>query len=85
MKDFLCGPRRECLLGDCMVTRLYNNRRAVFLCCVVRAATIEGRQFEGRADHDNENVRTIRQGEPRHKKYKRLKLGGGQAYDHSSD
>jgi hypothetical protein len=36
-------------------------------------------------NHDNENVRTIGQGEPRHRKYKRLKLGGGQAYDRSSD
>jgi hypothetical protein len=35
--------------------------------------------------HDNENVRTIGQGEARHRKYKRLKLGGGQAYDRSSD
>jgi hypothetical protein len=33
----------------------------------------------------NENVRTIGQGEARHRKYKRLKLGGGQAYDRSSD
>jgi hypothetical protein len=27
----------------------------------------------------------IGQGEPRHRKYKRLKLGGGQAYDRSSE
>jgi hypothetical protein len=36
-------------------------------------------------NHENENVRNIGQGEARHKKYKRLKLGGGQAYDRSSD
>jgi hypothetical protein len=30
-------------------------------------------------NHDNENVRNIEQGEPRHRKYKRLKFGGGQA------
>jgi hypothetical protein len=30
--------------------------------------------------YDNENVRNIGQGEARHRKYKRLKLGGGQAY-----
>jgi hypothetical protein len=29
-KCFLCGPRREYLLGKCVVTRLYNNRGAVF-------------------------------------------------------
>jgi hypothetical protein len=36
-------------------------------------------------NHDNENVRNIGQGKARHRKYKRLKLGGGQAYDRSSD
>jgi hypothetical protein len=34
---------------------------------------------------EDENVRNIGQGEARHRKYKRLKLGGGQAYDRSSD
>jgi hypothetical protein len=32
----------------------------------------------------NENFRNIGQGEANHRKYKRLKLGGGQAYDRSS-
>jgi hypothetical protein len=36
-------------------------------------------------NHDNESVRNIGQGEARHRKYKRLKLGGGQAYDRSSE
>jgi hypothetical protein len=31
------------------------------------------------------NVRNIGQGESRHGKYKRHKLGGGQAYDRSND
>jgi hypothetical protein len=35
--------------------------------------------------HENTNVRNTGQGEPRHRKYKSLKLGGGQAYDTSSD
>jgi hypothetical protein len=35
--------------------------------------------------HENLNVRNIGQGEARHRKYKRPKLGGGQAYDRSSD
>jgi hypothetical protein len=35
-------------------------------------------------NHENPNVRAIGQGEHRHRKYKRLKLGGGQAYDRSS-
>jgi hypothetical protein len=42
-------------------------------------------QAEVKQNHDNEIVRTIGQGEACHRKYKRLKLGGGQAYDRSSD
>jgi hypothetical protein len=41
-------------------------------------------QAEVILNHDNKNERCIGQGEPRHRKYKRLKLGGGQAYDRSS-
>jgi hypothetical protein len=36
-------------------------------------------------NHNNENIRYIGQGEAQHRKYKKLKLGGGQAYDRSSD
>jgi hypothetical protein len=36
-------------------------------------------QAEVIQNHDNENVRNIGQGETLHRKYKRLKLGGGQA------
>jgi hypothetical protein len=36
-------------------------------------------------NHDNENVRNIAKGEAWHRKYKRLELGGGEAYDRSSD
>jgi hypothetical protein len=32
-------------------------------------------------NHENANVRNNGQGEPRHRKYMRLKLSGGQAYD----
>jgi hypothetical protein len=42
-------------------------------------------QTEVTQKHDNENIHNIGQGEARHRKYKRLKLGGGQAYDRSSD
>jgi hypothetical protein len=42
-------------------------------------------QAEVIQNHDNEHVRSIGQGEARDRKYKRLKLGGGQAYDRSSD
>jgi hypothetical protein len=42
-------------------------------------------QAEVIQNHGNENVRYIGQGEARHRKYKRLKLGGGHVYDCSSD
>jgi hypothetical protein len=32
-------------------------------------------------NHENVNVHNIGQGEDKRRKYKRLKLGGGQAYD----
>jgi hypothetical protein len=42
-------------------------------------------QAEVIQNHENENVRYIGLGEARHRKYKRLKLGGGHVYDCSSD
>jgi hypothetical protein len=42
-------------------------------------------QAEVIQNHENEHVRSIRQGETRHRKYNRLKLDGGQAYDRSND
>jgi hypothetical protein len=36
-------------------------------------------------NHANPNGRDIGQGEARHRKYKRLKFGGSQAYDRSAD
>jgi hypothetical protein len=41
-------------------------------------------QAEEIQNHKNENVPYIEQGEARHRKYKRLKLGGGHVYDCSS-
>jgi len=35
-------------------------------------------------NHDNVNVRNIGKSEAQHRKYKRLKLGGDQAYDRLS-
>jgi hypothetical protein len=42
-------------------------------------------QAEVIKNHENAKVRNIVQGEARHRKYKRLKFGGGQAYERSSD
>jgi hypothetical protein len=42
-------------------------------------------QAEVILSHRNPIVRTIGQGEAMHRKYKRLKLGGGQAYERSVD
>jgi hypothetical protein len=41
-------------------------------------------QAEAIQSHENENVRYIGQDEAPHRKYKRLKLGGGHVYDCSS-
>jgi hypothetical protein len=41
-------------------------------------------QAEVIQNHENETVRYIGQGEARHRKYKRLKLGGGRVYGCSS-
>jgi hypothetical protein len=42
-------------------------------------------QAEVIQNHENAHVRGIGQGEARRRKYKRLKLGGGQACDRSSE
>jgi hypothetical protein len=42
-------------------------------------------QAEVTQNHENEYACSVGQGEARRGKYKRLKLGGGQAYDRSSD
>jgi hypothetical protein len=42
-------------------------------------------QAEVVLNHENEHIHGIGQGEARHRKYKRLKLDGGHAYDRSSD
>jgi hypothetical protein len=39
--------------------------------------TLCRQQAEVIQNHENENVRNTGQGEPRHRKYKRFKLGGG--------
>jgi hypothetical protein len=46
---------------------------------------LSSQQAEVIQNHDNKNVRNSGQGEDSHRKYKRLKLGGGQAYDRSND
>jgi hypothetical protein len=42
------------------------------------------KQAEVVQNHENANVRNIGQGEARHRKYKKLKPDGSQAYDYSS-
>jgi hypothetical protein len=42
-------------------------------------------QTEVILNHVNPKLRGIGQGEAMHRKYKRLKLGSGHAYDHSAD
>jgi hypothetical protein len=42
-------------------------------------------QAEVKQTHENANTHDIGKGEVLHRKYKRLKLGGGHMYDRSSD
>jgi hypothetical protein len=42
-------------------------------------------QAEVIQNHKNKHVHSIGQGEARHRKYERLKLSGGQTYDHLND
>jgi hypothetical protein len=63
------GPRFIHGFQPSLCIRLYNNRQ--------QAVVIQ--------NHKNERVRIIGQGEARHRKYKSIKLGGGHAYDRSSD
>jgi hypothetical protein len=42
-------------------------------------------QAQGIQNHENAHIQNIGQGKARHRKYMRLKLGGGQAYDRSID
>jgi hypothetical protein len=51
----------------------------------VYVTKLSRQQAEVIQNHENANVRNIGQGEARHRKCKRLKLGGSQAYDRSSD
>jgi hypothetical protein len=53
--------------------------------CIDYITKLCRQQAEVIQNHDNENVRNIGQGEARHRKYKRLELGGGDAYDRSRD
>jgi hypothetical protein len=46
--------------------------------------TLCRQQAEVVQNHETENVRNIGKGEARDRKYKRLKFGGGQAYDRSN-
>jgi hypothetical protein len=43
------------------------------------------KQAEVKQNHENPNVGDTGTGETRHRKYKWVKLGGGQTYDRSSD
>jgi hypothetical protein len=88
-------PEKQSLIGNSCVTR--NNTRAIGK--QHAHATMEGLletvisiRFAPRLhkesiiqNHENEHVRSMGQGEARRMKYKRLKLGSGQAYDRSSD
>jgi hypothetical protein len=63
-------------------TWLSNFHTYMSILCITKSCR---QQAEVIQNHENANVHNIRQGEPWHRKYKRLKLGNGQAYDRSSN
>jgi hypothetical protein len=65
------------LLTRCIYIAFVIWREGVYITKLCR------QQAEVIQNHDNENVRNIGQGEARHRKYKKLKLGGGHVYDRS--
>jgi hypothetical protein len=65
------GPRLAQGFQHSVYIRLYNR--------IVQATN------RSHKNHENEHVRGTGQGEARYRQYKRLKLGGGHAYDNSSD
>jgi hypothetical protein len=70
-------PRRTPVRDLHMASKLPYLHEYITKSCRQRAEVIQ--------NHKNANIRNIGQGEARQMKYKRLKLGGGQAYDRSSD
>jgi hypothetical protein len=78
---FLCTigkfPRRSLVRDLHMAFKLPHIYDYITKLCRQQAEVIQNRE--------NANVRSIGQDEPRHRKYKRLKFGGGQTYDLSSD
>jgi hypothetical protein len=57
------------------------SRLSKFRTFMISSLNCAGKQAEVIQNYVNPNVRNIGQGEAQHRKYKRLKLGGGQAYD----
>jgi hypothetical protein len=77
-------------LNACMLIRRNTGPRFArgfqpSVCIRLYKIKLRRQQAEVIQNHANEHVRSIGQGEARNIKYKRFKLGGGQAYDRSSD
>jgi hypothetical protein len=79
---FLRGPCRGVILKTFGATPVRDLHTAFNLPYVyVYITKLCSQHAEVIQNHENEHVRSTGQGETRHRKYKRLKLGGGQAYD----
>jgi hypothetical protein len=85
----IAAPQKKLLLTTgkfSMWTLARDLHVAIHLLCVYDYVTkLCKQQVEMTRDHENEYIRGTGQGESRHRKYNWLKLGGGQAYDRSSD
>jgi hypothetical protein len=66
-------------------TPVHNFHMAFNLTYVYHITKLCRQEAEVIQSHENDIVCSIRQSEARPRKYKRLKLGSGQAYNHSSD
>jgi hypothetical protein len=75
-----------CTTGDFPRCKLVRDLHTAFNLPYVYDYTMKLCRQQAEIIHQEiEHVHSIGQGEARHRKYKRLKLGGGQAYNCSSD
>jgi hypothetical protein len=78
-----------CSVGNFPRCTLVRDLRTAFNLSNVRVydyiTKLYRKQAEVIQNHENEHVRSVGQGEARHRKYKRLNLDGDQADDRSSD
>jgi hypothetical protein len=85
---FLCGPPRGYITPSTEFQTVQSVRDLHLVFKIPYVYDYITKLCRGQAEvilnHENPNICAIGQGEARHRKHKRLKLGGGQVYDRSS-